>query len=233
MICTIHQPEYLPWLGFFDRVVKSDVFVLLDDVGYEKNQFNNRNKIKTNNEAGWQYITVPVQGRSPNKKINQILIDNTKNWGQSHLSAIKNSYAKAPYFKQYYGLFEEIFGKKWEKISDVDVCLQQQVFDFLGLKVQVEVSSNMPVEGQKTQRLVNICKAVGADTYLAGPGYGNGTYMDLELFKKENIKVIFQEFTHPEYPQQYMEKGFLPGMSIIDLLFNCGPESLQIITGKK
>ncbi|OGZ64158.1 MAG: hypothetical protein A3A98_04225 [Candidatus Staskawiczbacteria bacterium RIFCSPLOWO2_01_FULL_40_39] len=227
MIVTIHQPEYLPWLGFFDRIIKSDALVILDDVGYEKNGFINRNKIKKKNQAGWQYITVPVQGRSPHKKINEVLIDNTKHWQQNHLAIIKENYQKAPYFKEYFLFLEEALGKKWEKMSDLDIYLLRSVAGFLELKPAIAITSTMDVKGVKTERLVNICKSLGADTYLAGPG--GKDYMDLELFKKEGIKVIFQEFKHPEYSQQFMEQGFLPGMSIIDLLFNHGPKSINII----
>src|SRR3989344_690731 len=116
MIVTIHQPEYLPWLPFFDRIQQSDVFVVLDDVGYQKNGFINRNKIKT--KDGWSYLTVPVLGRSPNKKI-------------------KESYSSAPYFTDYYLFFEESLREKWEKISDLDMHIIKHFLDLLGIKVQI------------------------------------------------------------------------------------------------
>ena len=225
MIVTIHQPEYLPWLGFFDRIQQSDVFVVLDDVGYQKNGFINRNKIKT--DKGEKWITVPVVGRSPNLKINEILIDNSKDWKKSQLGSIISAYSKTPYFKEYLDFFKKTFGRKWEKMSELDIYLIENIVEILGIKTKIKVASSIEVDGNSTERLVNICKSLGADTYLSGPG--GKDYMDLGLFKKEGINVIFQEFSHPGYNQTFKEQGFISGMSIIDLLFNCGSKSLEII----
>jgi len=231
MIITIHQPEYLPWIGFFDRINKSDIFVILDDVGYQKNGFINRNKIKT--KDGWQWLTIPVKGRSFNKKINEVLIDNGKDWQKKHISLLKDNYSKASYFKEYYSFLEKTFSKNWENISDLDIYLIKNITDFLEIRTKIEKASILGVESEKTNRLVDICKKFKADTYLSGPGGKN--YMDLNLFKKQGIKVVFQEFSHPEYSQQFIEKGFLHGMSVMDLLFNTGGKSLEIIKlgGKK
>lgn len=217
----------MPWLGFFDRIRKSDLFVILDDVGYQKNGFINRNKIKTAN--GWQWITVPVLGRSPNQKINEVLVDNKQNWGNDHWKAVNFNYSKAPYFKKYAGFFDELFKKEWIKIADLDIYLIKSIIDFLGLKTKIAVSSDLEIGELKTERLVSICKKFGADTYLSGPG-GKG-YMNLEQFEKENIKVVFQDFNHPEYEQQFMNYGFAPNLSIIDLLFNYGEKSRDMISG--
>ncbi len=227
MIITIHQPEYLPWLGFFDRIQKSDQLVLLDDVGYQKNGFINRNKIKT--AKGWQWITVPVLGRSPNQKINEVLIDNNQDWKSGHWKAMDFNYSKAPYFKKYADFFNELFKKEWLKIADLDAYLIKNIASFLGFKTKIIASSSLKTAGLKTERLVNICKEFDADTYLSGPGGRN--YMDLEQFEKENIKVVFQDFNHPGYKQQFASQGFLPNLSVIDLLFNCGEKSRDIISG--
>lgn len=226
---TIHQPEYLPWLGFFDRIYKADIFVILDDVQYQKNGFINRNKIKT--AQGWQWITVPVKERSSFKKINEVVINDQINWGKSQLKSLIYNYKRAPYFKDYIDFFENTFEKKWEKIVDLDIYLLENIIKTLGIKRRIERSSLMKIKGKATDRLVNICKKLGADTYLSGPG--GKEYMDIEKFKRENIKVIFQEFIHPTYPQLFKEKGFISYLSIIDLLFNCGSKSLDIILGKK
>lgn len=229
MTITIHQPEFLPWLGFFDRVQRSDIFVVLDDVGYQKNGFINRNKIKTKDGVKW--LTVPVRDRSPNKKINEVIIDNDKKWKDSQLSLIRINYSSAPYFKEYYNFLESAFSKKWDKIADLDFYLIENIVKFLGIQTKIAKTSDLKVEGEKTERIVNICKRFGADAYLSGPGGKN--YMDLSLFEKEGIKVIFQEFAHPEYEQQFINKSFLPYMSIVDLLFNSGPKSIDIILGSK
>lgn len=225
MIITIHQPEYLPWLGFFDRIEKADIFVLLDDMKYQKNAWINRNRIKTS--QGWQWIRVPVKERESQKKINEIEIDNKSNWKQEQLKIIQYNYAKAPYFKNYLPIFEEAFKKEWKMLVDLDVYLIKKVMDIIGLKTRVERSSILRVEGVATERLVKICQNLKTDTYLSGPGFiedGKSHHTDFKKFEEAGIKVIFQDFQHPEYPQLFKEKGFISHLSVIDLLFNCGPQ---------
>lgn len=226
---TIHQPEFLPWLGFFDRIKKSDIFVILDDVGYQKNGFINRNRIKTG--KGPQWITIPVRGRSPNLKINEIFIDNSKKWSSKILASLQDNYHDAPFFEKYFIFFEKTFDKEWEKIIDLDIYLIKNMCGFLGIKLDIKVASQMNISGAKTERLVNICKTVSADTYLSGPGGKN--YMDLSLFEKNGIKVIFQDFKHPQYSQMFSMKEFMTNLSIIDLLFNCGEKSKEILNSNQ
>jgi len=226
---TIHQPEYLPWLGFFDRIYKADVFVILDDVQYQKGGFINRNKIKTS--QGWQWFTVPVKERESLRQINRMEINNQTDWNKTHWNTLFFNYNKAPYFKEYNDFFKSVFEKKWELIAELDIYLIENILNMLGLKKQIERSSLMEVSGKTTDRLINICKKLRADTYLSGPG--GEKYIEMEKFKRENINIIFQDFVHPTYPQLFKKQGFLSHLSIIDLLFNCGPESLDIILGKK
>lgn len=226
MIATIHQPEYLPYIGFFQRLLEADIFVVLDDVGYQKNAFINRNKIKT--AQGEQWITIPVKGRSSNLKINEVFIDNQIDWQSRQWKAISINYAKAPYFKKYSQFFEEAFSKKWEKISDLDVYLIEGLIKILGGKTKIVKSSELNVKGKGTERLINICKELSVGVYLSGPGC-EGHKVDVGEFEKENIKVKIRDFNNPKYPQLFVDNGFLSYMSIIDLLFNCGPKSLEII----
>jgi hypothetical protein len=226
---TIHQPEYLPWIGFFDRIYKADIFVILDDVQYQKGGFINRNKIKTS--QGWQWLTIPMKEREGRKKINEMKIDNQSDWDKIHWKALFYNYNKAPYFQEYADFLKSIFEKKWEMIAELDMYLIKNIINILGIKRQIEKSSLMAVTGEATDRLINICKKLGAETYLCGPG--GKKYIEVERFKEENINVTFQDFVHPIYPQLFKEKGFIPYLSVVDLLFNCGPESIDIILGKK
>lgn len=226
MILTIHQPEYLPYLGFFERLAVSDVFVVLDDVGYQKNGFINRNKIKT--ERGSKWITVPVLGRSPNLRINEVLIDNSKNWGISQWNSIILAYSNAPYFKEYASFFEEIFKKKWNSICDLDIYLLENTAKFLDIDLKIIKSSDLGVQGRGTERLINICKNLKADIYLSGPG-NEKHQVEEEKFTKQGIKVNIKGFSNIEYNQMFIEQGFLAYMSIIDLLFNEGKNSANII----
>jgi hypothetical protein len=223
LIVAVHQPQYLPWLGYFDKMRRADVFCYLNDVQYKKNEWQNRNRIKT--AQNWQWITVPVRYRFP-EKINEVQINNTTHWSKKHLQALITNYSRAPYFKAYISIFEDIFSKEWELISELNVYLIERLRSVLDIQEKrTVISSDLNLRNDPTDRLIDICKALGADTYLAGQG--GVDYMDLERFKKNGLKLIIQEFNHPIYPQLF--KDFQPHLSVVDLLFNCGLESMNII----
>lgn len=226
MIVGIHQPQYLPWLGYFDKIDKSDIFVLLDDVQFKKNEWQNRNKIR--NKEGWQWLTVPVKYKFP-ELIKEVKINNSINWRKDHYQSLVANYSKAPFFKDYQQFFQELYQKEWEYLVDINIYFIEQLVKFLGITTKLARSSEeIKVEGQSTERLINICKKLGADTYLSGEG--GKDYLDVSQFEKEGIKVIFQEFKHPNYQQVF--KGFEPYMAVVDLLFNYGNDSLKIIQGQ-
>jgi len=223
MIAAIHQPQYLPWLGYFNKIYRADVFCYLDDVQYKKNEWQNRNRIKTS--QGWQWITVPVKYRFP-QIINDVTINNAVNWRKKHFQAIKTNYGKTPFFPEYRDFFEDVYKKEWEFISDLNIYIIEYIKKRLGMEMTTTItSSEMELSDDPTDRLIDICKFVGADTYLSGQD--GGKYMNLERFSERGIKIIVQDFKHPEYPQRFGD--FTSHMSIIDLLFNCGPESLDRI----
>ncbi len=227
MIVAIHQPQYLPWLGYFDKIGRADIFVLLDNVQYKKNEWQNRNRIKT--AHGWQWITVPVLNEF-RQKINQVKINNRVDWKRKHLHALMYNYSKSPYFDEHKPFFEHIYNKKdWEYLVDINTHLIKYLVKALGIGSKILTASNFKLRDHPTERLIDICKAVGADTYLSGvDGY---KYMDMEKFEQAEIKVFVQNFKHPTYSQLFGK--FEPFMSIIDLLFNHGHESLKIIREKE
>jgi len=223
MIVAVHQPQYLPWLGYFDKMDRADLFVLLDTVQFKKNEWQNRNRIKT--AQGWQWLTVPVAYRFP-QRINQVEINPRINWARKHLLAMRINYSKAPYFSDYFDSFEKILSENWQGIAALNLRLVRALTELLGISTPLRLASelgNLP-EGPD-ERLIAICQHLGAAVYLAG--MGGKDYMNLEKFDKAGIKVVFQEFKHPVYPQLYGE--FLPNLSVVDLLFNCGKQSLRII----
>jgi hypothetical protein len=224
LIVAVHQPQYLPWIGYFDKMRRADVFCYLNDVQYKKNEWQNRNRIKTAQD--WQWLTVPVRYRFP-EKINEVQINNTTQWSKKHLQALKTNYSRAPYFKAYISIFEDIFFKEWELISELNIHLIERLKDALQMQAKTTIiSSELTLREEPTDRLIDICKALGADTYLAGRG-GAG-YMDMARFEKNGLKVIMQEFKHPVYSQLFGD--FQSHLSIVDLLFNCGPDSLKIMS---
>ncbi len=222
MLIAIHQPQYLPWLGYLDKIDKADVFVILDNVQFKKNEWQNRNRIKT--AQGYQWITVPVLYRFP-EKINEVRINNNENWGRKHLQAFITNYSKSPCYENYISFFEDIFSRNWERLVDINVEIIKFLITTLDLKTRLVMASDLELREGPTERLIDICRTLGSHKYLAGKD-GN-KYMNLELFDKEGIEVIFQDFKHPEYNQLFGD--FEPYMSAIDLLFNCGDNSLEIL----
>jgi len=223
LIAAVHQPQYLPWIGYFDKMRRADVFCYLNDVQYKKNEWQNRNRIKTAQD--WQWLTVPVRYRFP-EKINEVRINNSTQWSKKHLQALKTNYSRAPYFKEYISVFEDIFSREWELISELNIHLIECLKNALQMREKKTIiSSELALREDPTDRLIDICKDLGADTYLAGQG--GADYMDLTRFEKNGLKVIMQEFKHPVYSQLFGD--FESHMSIVDLLFNCGPESMDMI----
>lgn len=231
MIITIHQPEYLPWMGFFDRIDQSDVFVVLDTVLFQKKGFLGRNKIKT--AQGTQWINVPVNGEDKSKNIYQVRIGDIGGWQKKHWNAIHCNYANAPFFGEYSEIFREaIVSKKWDFLADLDFYLTEKTMALLGITAKLVKSSSLGINSKGTGLNIDICKQLGADVFLLGPGFteqGKQHHLDIKKIEEAGIKVAYQKFTHPEYSQKFESLGFIPYLSIIDLLFNCGPKSLDII----
>ena len=220
MIVAVHQPQYLPWLGYFDKIRQADIFCYLDSVQYKKNDWQNRNRIKTS--QGWQWLTVPVRFQFP-EKICDVKINPMVNWRKKHLQSLVTNYRRAPYFEKYFQVYEQIYSEDWEFVSELNIHFIERLAEALGLSQKPAVrSSQLELREDPTDRLIDICRAVEADTYLAGQDGMN--YMDLERFKDNGIEVIIQDFKHPIYPQMFNE--FQSHMSVVDLLFNCGPGSL-------
>jgi hypothetical protein len=225
MIVAIHQPQYLPWIGYFHKIDRADKFVLLDNVQYKKNEWQNRNKIKNSN--GWQWITLPVIYRF-GEKIKEIRINNRVQWRKKHLHSIFINYRRAPYFKEYFHIFEDVYSKEWEFMVDINKEFIRRIMYILGIEKELILASKLGLlDNDPTDRLVNICIKVGGNTYLSGRD--GAKYMNLEKFKGVGLKIIFQDFRHPVYPQLY--GNFIENLSIIDLLFNCGDRSINILRG--
>ncbi len=223
---AIHQPEHLPYYGFLNKMSKADTFVILDDVQFLKNTFQNRNRIKTS--SGEQWLTVPIKLEHYNQKISEIKIDNSKDWQKKNVLTLKYNYGRTAYFKDYFPEFEKIYNKKEEMLVTFNMNLINFFKERFHIKTKLVLSSTLNINTTKTQRLIDICKKLAAKTYLSGTG--TKEYMNEQLFSKDNIQLEFNLFTHPTYPQAYGQ--FLPYMSAFDLLMNCGPESQKIIRGE-
>lgn len=225
MILTAHQPVYSPWLGLFHKIALSDIFIYLDNVQFEKNSFTNRNKIKTANGPLW--LTVPVLAKGHfNKTIKDLEIDNSKDWRASHWKSIYLNYKKTPFFNRYADFFEDTYKKEWRYLTDLNEYMLKWFLKELGIKVKYCKASESNFQGHKSDLVLNMCEKLKADLYIFG-ALGKD-YAKEDEFAKEGIKIYFQDYKHPVYPQLWGE--FLPHISIIDLLFNCGDRSLEILT---
>lgn len=225
MRVSINQPAYLPWLGYFHRIARSDLHVVLDQVQFEKNSVTNRNKIRTAN--GWSWLTVPVKtkGKFGELEIDTITIDNTI-WMQKHWKTICQYYGKAPFFEQYAPALAAIYERPWERLTDLTTELNGYFLKFaLGIETPLLYGSNLHSGGKKDELVLNICRDVGATTYISGP-FGRN-YLDEEKFRQAGIAIEYHDYVHPVYPQQY--QPFEPYMSTLDLIMNCGGKSLEVM----
>ncbi len=228
MRVVILQPGYLPWLGFFDQMYKSDVFVIYDDVQYDKHGWRNRNRIKT--AQGIQWLTVPILTKGKDRPlVKDVLINSKMEWRQTHLRSIKQNYSRAAFFDTYFDMLENIYAKEWKYLIDVDMAFIFALMEKLGLTRRIEFSSSLGISGGETQRLVDICLHFRATDYLTGDAAKD--YLDESLFSQNGIRLCYHGYQHPVYSQLYGE--FIPYLSVVDLLFNHGGESLGLLTNKK
>tara|TARA_B100001750_G_scaffold90459_1_gene71504 strand:- start:3014 stop:3721 length:708 start_codon:yes stop_codon:yes gene_type:complete len=222
-VVAIHQPEYLPWLGFFKKMMNVELFVFLDDVQFRKKGWQNRNRIRIND--GTTLLSIPVHTHSY-PKINEVTIDNEKNWSMRHKKSILYNYARAPYFGEIKDFIESIFEKKFQYLVDLNTEIIKFIMNELEIKSKIVFSSELEISKKGSDRVLDICKAVDADHYITGTFWAESN-LRVEEFKKSNIDVEFQKFQHPTYKQ--IHGKFIPEMSIIDLLFNEGRKEAKKI----
>ncbi len=220
MITSGHQPNYLPYLGFFDKMAQCDIFVIQDDVQYERHDFQNRNQIKTVKGATW--LSVPIEHVGETLPFKEIRIAKRleSEWGLHHWRVIELNYERAPYWKQYYDFFEQAYSQKWESLMDLNLYLIKGIMKFLRIKTNLVMASSLNASGKSSNMILAQCKSVGADVYLSG--IGGRVYLDMSLFEKAGIKVVFQDFHYPVYNQ--LHGPFVPNLSVIDYLFCHGGE---------
>jgi hypothetical protein len=221
-ILAAHQPQYLPWLGYFDKMDQSDIFVLLENVQFKKNEWQNRNRIRT--ADGWQWLTVPVRHRFP-QTIAEVEIDDRAAWSRKHLQALKQNYGRAPHVDTLMPQLEAALESPGSHLAPLNIGLIDVVANVLGIDTPTVLGSDVPAREDPNARLIDLCRALEADTYLSGAGAHD--YLDVDAFAAAGVEVRFQAFEHPVYAQRY--QPFEPFLSIVDLVMNCGRESLSVI----
>jgi hypothetical protein len=224
MIVSIHQPNFLPWLGYFHKMARADTFVLLDTVAFTKGSYINRVQVKTANGPRW--LTVPVQTAGKlGQRILEVRCDDTIDWRKKIAGVLDANYRNSAHYRAFAGEILGIINSTGDNLAELNIRLVECLAGKLGISTLTIRSSRMQAQGKATDLLINICRELGADTYLSGSGGAN--YQEEEEFRAAGIKLVYIDFKHPTYPQLY--GGFISGLTSADLLFNCGPDSRSIL----
>ena len=228
MRVCIHQPDFIPWLGFFDRLVQSDVFIILDDVQFIRRGWQNRDKIKTTKGAEWLTLPVEKKSRYDQKIIDVVLQQEPSSWREKHIKTIKSAYGRAPYFSQIMPEIESIYHRPHKLLSEFNFDFIKYLCAKLCIDIDIYFSSELEANGKSSERLSNLTKAIGGSVYLTG--LGSKDYLDEDIFLDAGIRVEWQNFIQPIYPQLHGE--FIPGLSAIDALMNCGDLTSSLLQNR-
>jgi hypothetical protein len=229
MIVAAHQPHYLPWLGYLDKLAKADLFIVMDDLQFEAQNFQNRQRVKLPDGPAW--LTVPLAHGAQTDRICDKEIEPSSSpkqcWRHRHFATLETNYRRAPYWSQYADQLREVYSRPWTRLVDLDFEMLALAREWLGIRTPVMRASQLRLQGAKTDRLIDLCKKTGARAYLTGAG-GSQSYLDVEKMGRAGIGVIWQSFEHPVYPQRYV-RGFDSHLGFLDLVLNCGPASRDVL----
>lgn len=220
MIISAHQPAYNPWLGYFHKILISDIFVIMDDVQFEKGSFINRNKIYQ--KPAGMMLTIPCSTKDyKNKAIKSINVSNLI-WKEKHLKSIYQTYSKAPYFDIVYSMVEEAINFDGNLLINYTNALFFKIIDYLKIKTQIILASDMNLTGKKLGYVVELTRQLNGKTFVFG--VQGKDYADIDILKQANIRAVFQDYQHPVYPQK--SEPFIPFLGILDLLFNVAADNV-------
>lgn len=226
-VAAIHQPNYLPWLGYFHKIKAADIFVLLDTVDYQSgNAFSVTNRTRIKGANGAVLLTVPVLRRRGSRRIQDVCIDSSTTWAHKHLRSIELSYRRAPYFSPAFDVLQAVLASPPVSLAELNSRLILEMSRYLKLSTPIVYASTLGVAAvDRNQRLIEVCERIGATTYLSGQG--GRKYNDAALFLQNGIRLSYTGFARPEYPQLHGE--FVAGLSVIDAILNCGTAAARLI----
>jgi WbqC-like protein family len=227
MIVSIMQPAYLPWLGYFDRLARSDLHIVLDSVALSKQNFTNRNRVRGSTGPVW--LSVPVQRQRADQRITDTLIGPDHGWMRKHWETLRQSYRRAPHWERYAGFLETFYQSPRSRLVEVLDPSTAWLRETLAITTPIVRASTLDVPGTKAELVLQLCLAVGATTYLSGP-FGRD-YLDPRAFDAAGIALEYHDYVHPRYPQR--DATFEPYLSVLDLLCHCGPDSFDILRGRR
>ncbi len=225
MIVAALQPGYLPWIGFFNLMKSCDLFIIEDSLQYTKQDWRNRNRIRT--REGTAYLTVPVRKCHVDTPINHVEIDSSQHWGVKHMRLLRHNYAKAPYWREYEPFLEDSFLRPWGSLLELDIHFIDFIAQAFGISVKRRMLSDIPVTfgENKTASLVELTLAVGGEAFMEGAS--GRAFIDTGMFEAAGLRISFQNYLAPPYRQQF--SPFVPYLSALDLLLNEGPDGVAFI----
>lgn len=231
MIVAAHQPHFLPWLGYLDKLAKADVFVVMDDLQYEPQNFQNRNRVKTNHGPTW--LSVPLLAAKQSATLLERRIDNTGRGGRHHWQhrmwrTLEVHYGRAPYFTTYAPALRELCARRWDSLVELDLQVLDLARGWFGITKPIVRASSLGLRGAKTARIQDLCTKLGAKIYLSGKG-GSQRYLDVDQLARGGVTTLWQTFQHPQYPQRYAGAGFVSHLACFDLLLNMGPAAAAVM----
>jgi hypothetical protein len=226
MRVAIHQPEYLGYLGFYNKMMNADAWVFLDNVQLAKRDFVRRNRIHGPNGAMWLSVPIITKGRYY-QLIQDVEIDKTKSWEATHWRSIEYQYRRTPFFERYAQHLAPIYESEWFRVADLNIRIVETMARLLGVERPTYLASELGITGNSSQLLADLTTAVGGDVYLSGPM--GRDYLEMSIFRERGLQVEYNDFVHPSYPQQQGREDFIPYLAAIDLLFNCGPAARDVI----
>ena len=223
MLVGIHQPHYLPWIRYFEKIARSDVFIVLDDIQFSKNGWQNRNKIKS--ASGPLLLTVPVLSKN-RQRLTEARINNAGGWARKHWKTLEQCYRPSPFFDTHGPFLEEVYTRTWALLNDLNRHMLTYFAGALGIESTIVYSSELNVPGAATGRLINLIHAVDGDRYYSG-AYALDAYLDADALAAAGIELELQQWEPPVYAQRH--GNFVPDLAIVDLLMNEGPRSLEFV----
>jgi hypothetical protein len=229
-ILVAHQPECMPWLGNISKACMGDVYFILDSVQFVKKHWQNKNKIRINGGDNFQWLTIPVHGVQDHRLITTDVRIAKGNWKQKHLKTLELTYRKAPFFEEIFKDLQIIYSSESELLIDFLLEFIYYAFNKFEIEVPIYRTSELIkqgyiIEGEKSNLIISMCKVVNAKVYVFG--CDGRTYIDKEVFCNNKVKFVFQDYTHPVYNQ--IQGNFVSHMSFLDLLFNYGPKSIEVL----
>ncbi len=224
---SAHQPAYLPWLGYLDKIDRADIFVFLDTVQFEKNSFINRNRIKTPQGEQWLTVPVKVKGHTTNQ-VSDILIDSSRDWRSKHLKSIAANYARSSQFKLEFPKIELLLGEKENLLTELCWSHLQYWVKTFGIATEIVRSSSLPFMGYKSELILNLCKHFDVNNYLSGP-LGKQYLIDSE-FEQSDIEIEYLDYDSPQYPQLW--GNFIPNLSVVDFILNSRIRNTSSMVGE-